>query len=74
MDAVGMTGAEPSPWSTPEGLRAVVTGLVPREPVVDPAPMPTPAAALDDLSSLVLQEADLPGRYGYGDGKVAALR
>jgi hypothetical protein len=62
-DMPGFQGA----YNTAEGLEAVVRGLQPREPVADPTPLPTSAASLDDPRSLVLQPADLPGRYGYGD-------
>ncbi|HEX5166553.1 MAG TPA: hypothetical protein VFV93_14210 [Thermomicrobiales bacterium] len=55
------------PYDSLEGMRQVVLGLRLREPVLDPTPVPTPAASLDDPGSLVLQPADLPGRYGYGD-------
>lgn len=54
-------------YNTFEGLEAVVRGLRPREPVAEPTPIPTPAASLDAPLSLLLQPADLPGRYGYGD-------
>jgi|GEM_PF-5921625 len=55
------------PYNSQEGMRQVVSALRLREPVVEPTPIPTPAASVDDPSSLVLQPADLPGRYGYGD-------
>ncbi|MBA2452158.1 MAG: META domain-containing protein [Chloroflexia bacterium] len=51
-------------YNSVDGMRAVVLGLQPREPVAEPTPLPIPAASLDDLRSLVLQPADLPGRYG----------
>jgi hypothetical protein len=59
--------ASSSPYNSLAGMRAIVRGLQPRAPVAAPLPAPTPAADLADLGSLALQEADLPGRYGYGD-------
>jgi hypothetical protein len=56
-----------APYNSLEGMHAVVRGLHAREPVAEPTPLPTPAAGVDDPGSLVLQDVDLPGRYGYGD-------
>lgn len=68
----------PSPYAAPynslEGMRAIVQGLQPREPATEPTPLPTAAASLDDPGSLVLQAADLPGRYSYGDDGCAPDR
>lgn len=56
-----------APYNSVEGMRAVLEGLHVRERVVYPTPDPAPAADLDNPRSLVLQPADLPGRYGYGN-------
>lgn len=63
-----------APYNTLEGMRAIVQGLQPREPVTNPTPLPTSATSLDDPGSLVLQAADLPSRYSYGDDGCAPGR
>lgn len=57
----------PAPYNSKVGLTAIVQALQPRGAVAEQAPLPTPVADLADPGSLVLQEADLPGRYSYGD-------
>ena len=64
----------PSAYNSVEGVMAVLQGLQQREAVIDPTPLPTRTADLADPGSLVLQEADLPGRYSYGDDGCAPGR